>query len=163
MRCPNYLKPLFVTGYFTGVRVGELLAIEWDQVDWEQEFITLYSDETKSGHTRVVPIFDGDMRVWLDVVPRKCRRMLAVFHRDGTPIKEFRGAWKKACQLAGVPDLKFHDLRRTAVRNMRRMACLKSSACGSLDTDGFDGAALQHRGHRRHQVGQGVDATIHCK
>src|SRR5204863_182633 len=64
---------------------------------------------------------DGDMRDWL-IWSREnadgCRR---VFHRDGTPIKEFRGAWKAACQLANVPDLKFHDLRRTAVRNMRRI------------------------------------------
>jgi integrase len=62
---PDYLKPLFVTGYFTGVRLGELLVIDWDQVDWEQGFITLRAEETKSGHTRAVPILDGDMRSWL--------------------------------------------------------------------------------------------------
>jgi integrase len=44
----------------------------------------------------------------------------AVFHRDGVAIKEFRFTWWKACAAAGVPELKFHDLRRTAVRNMRR-------------------------------------------
>src|SRR5581483_3631209 len=34
--------------------------------------------------------------------------------------KEFRRSWQKACEAAEVPTLKFHDLRRTAVRNMRR-------------------------------------------
>ena len=38
---PDDLKPLFVTAYFTGVRLGELLAWEWDQVDWKQGFVTL--------------------------------------------------------------------------------------------------------------------------
>ena len=31
---PDYLRPLFVFGYFTGVRLGELLAIRWNLVDW---------------------------------------------------------------------------------------------------------------------------------
>jgi integrase len=29
---PDDLKPLFITSYFTGVRLGELLAWTWDQV-----------------------------------------------------------------------------------------------------------------------------------
>jgi integrase len=117
---PDYLRPLFVTGYFTGVRLGELLAIRWSHVDWEQGFITLSSADTKTGHTRAVPILDGDMRFWLEWAHENADGSDAVFHRDGAPIKEFRFTWKKACAVAGVPNLKFHDLRRTAVRNMRR-------------------------------------------
>ncbi len=117
---PDYLRPLFVTAYFTGVRRGELLAWQWDQVDWKQGFVTLRADGTKSGHSRAVPILNGDMRHWLDWARKQSNGCSYVFSRIGEPILEFRKAWETACADAGVPDLKFHDLRRTAVRNMRR-------------------------------------------
>ena len=39
---------------------------------------------------------------------------------DGKPVRDFRETWAKACTFAGVPGLLFHDLRRTAARNLRR-------------------------------------------
>jgi integrase len=117
---PDDLRPLFVTAYFTGVRLGELVAWQWEQVDWEQGFVTLRADATKSGHSRAVPILKGDMRQWLEWARANADGCDSVFHRNGNPIKSFRRPWLLACDAAGVPDLKFHDLRRTAVRNMRR-------------------------------------------
>ena len=52
---------------------------------------------------------DGDIRV-----------AGLVFHRDGKPVGDFKKAWATACRTAGVPDRLFHDLRRTAARNMVR-------------------------------------------
>lgn len=39
---------------------------------------------------------------------------------NGKPIKDFGEPWRNACIAAGVPNLLFHDLRRTAARNLRR-------------------------------------------
>jgi integrase len=40
--------------------------------------------------------------------------------RKRIPIKDFRNAWKNACQAVGVAGKVFHDFRRTAVQDMVR-------------------------------------------
>jgi integrase len=40
-----------------------------------------------------------------------------IFHRGGAPIREFRKSWATACRHSGICRL-FHDLRRSARRNM---------------------------------------------
>ena len=54
----------------------------------------------------------------------------AVFHDDGKPILDFRGAWTAAATKAGLGHLLVHDLRRCAIRNLVRAGVSEHVAMG---------------------------------
>jgi integrase len=118
------LRPLFAAAYITGVRKSELLACEWSWVDFDSGIISLPAQITKTKDGRTVPITDGDMRNLLLAAKQERDENWPdsqwVFNRSGKKIKDFRRGWAEAVKAVGVPDLTFHDLRRSAVRNMRR-------------------------------------------
>ena len=90
--------------------------------------MTLRRELSKNGEPRVLPLTGA----LLEVIERRWRSReykvgkkdtaLApfVFHRGGHRIVDIRKAWKAACEAAGLTGLLFHDLRRSAVRNMDR-------------------------------------------
>ena len=90
----------------------------------DAKIITLEDGETKNQEARSVPIVGGDMLIFLSAAKKERDTTWPdspwVFSRLGEQIRDFRWSWNCACKAAGVPDLNFHDLRRTAVRNMRR-------------------------------------------
>ncbi len=51
-----------------------------------------------------------------------------MFHRDGRPIKDLYGAWRGACERAGLAEKIPHDFRRTAVWHLERAGVLRSVA-----------------------------------
>jgi integrase len=114
---PEVLRLLFVIAYHVGLRKGALLRIKWSQVDLKAN--TIWMEGRKSNRKPepvAVPIY-GDMAKFIEMQPRASEYLFA---RGSTPIRDFRESWDLACQRAGIPDLLFHDLRRTAVRNLRR-------------------------------------------
>jgi integrase len=116
------VRALFVSYYETGIRKGELLPVRWSEVDFESNLMQIQN--TKNGEWRSVPIVRGDMRNLLVEMKRERDESWPdspwVFHRNGKQIRDFRGEWSNVVKAVGVPDLLIHDMRRTAVRNMRR-------------------------------------------
>lgn len=112
---PEYLKPLICVAYFTGLRRGTLLSLRLDQVDLAAGLIWVDRSQTKNLKSQTAPIVAGEMRGYCEAAMMKNKRYL--FENEGKPILSFKNAWSTARDLAGLPGLKFHDLRRTAVRD----------------------------------------------
>src|SRR5215831_14354048 len=119
----------------TGWRRAEVFSLAWSQVDWNGGFVRLEPGTTKNREGRSFPLTPA-LRVLLErrqELTRGCERGQAriiplVFHRSGRRIESFRRSWKEACKKAGLPGLLFHDLRRSAVRNLERAGVPRSVA-----------------------------------
>lgn len=138
---PPHLRPVVTFAYKTGWRLEEILTLKWGQVDRAAGCARI--DDSKNGDARTV-YFDAELRdifsdMWRD------KRLNAIFSEfvfvnkagDGRMFR-FDKAWKRACSEAGV-DRIFHDLRRTAVRNMVRSGVP-------------EGVAMKITGHRTRSV-----------
>jgi integrase len=123
-----WLRALLTTAYSFGFRKGELLGLKVKQVDLSNRTIRLEAGETKNGAARVVKLTQevGTLLTacCIGKKPDDC-----VFSRDnGKAVGSFRKIWKTVCTRADVPDLLFHDLRRSGVRNLRRLGVQESVA-----------------------------------
>jgi integrase len=133
---PEEIRPVAEVAYITGWRVhSELLTRQKHHVDLNAGWFRLDPNESKNGEGRMFPL-TAALR---EVLTRQLERTRAIeratgriipwlFHRNGRPIKDFRGAWKQSCADAGVPGRIPHDFRRTAVRNLERAGVPRSAA-----------------------------------
>ena len=55
-KCPEWFRPIVWTGYYTGMRRGEILSLKRHKIDLSRRIITLSPEETKEGHWKRVPI-----------------------------------------------------------------------------------------------------------
>jgi len=116
---PGYLKPVITFAYHTGWRKSEILNLVWDRVDLNLGTVRLGSGETKNDEPRMIYLDDELMKDMLTLYMSR-GQCPYVFHHDGERILKFEKAWNAACRRAGLVGKLFHDLRRTAVRNMVR-------------------------------------------
>jgi integrase len=116
-----WLRGLFELGYSYGWRKSELLGLRVSQVDLCERTITLHAGETKNDDARTIEMTGTVYELLAGLVVGKAPGD-KVFTRGASkrPIAGFRKAWERATKAAGCEGLLFHDLRRSAARNLIR-------------------------------------------
>ncbi|HXO39799.1 MAG TPA: tyrosine-type recombinase/integrase, partial [Candidatus Acidoferrum sp.] len=85
-----------------------------------QRVIRLEPGTTKNREGREVVMTDAIFTLLSACVHGKPADDYVFTRCNGKRVRDFRRTWESACTAAGVPGLLFHDLRRTAARNLRR-------------------------------------------
>jgi integrase len=122
---PSHTRAIVATGFYAGMRKGEVLNLTWDKVDLRDRVIKLGVADTKDRESRTIPICDA-LHDILKEIPRAIHDN-HVFLFKGKPIRDIRTALTRACRDAGIPygrgeknGFVFHDTRHCFNTNMRK-------------------------------------------
>lgn len=105
-----YLGPLITLAIETGMRRGELLSLQWDNIDWTRRLAHL--PLTKNGHSRDVPLSTQAVAVLKALQTTQGQSDSRVFPQSANAVRQ---AWERLRQRVGLADFHFHDLRHEAV------------------------------------------------
>lgn len=105
----SYRLPLIVLDA-TGMRVGELAALKWGDIDEPARRLRVSKAIAKTRKGRWVPVREDVFQAVVELVPREDRDLEAPVFAD-FGVDRFRTAIARACKAAGVPLYSPHDLR----------------------------------------------------
>ena len=112
-----WLVPIVRANVYLGLRVSELIHLQWDDVDLDRATLVVRQSDrfsTKSGKDRTLPL----ARTVLSVLQSLDRRSHLVFpNHNGTQLNRHyvSSRFKHFCRLAGLPEqVHFHTTRHTA-------------------------------------------------
>ena len=121
---PAHLRAMARFALATGLRESNIRLLTWKQVDMARAVAWFEADEMKAGRTHHVPLNrealqvlaaqQGQHKTWVFPVEGWRRDAAGDWVLTVEPTgKVSNHAWRKACERAGVPWLRFHDLRHT--------------------------------------------------
>jgi integrase len=104
-------KAIFEFAIETGMRRGEMLSLEWRNVDYKKLVAVLI--DTKNGETRAVPLSSSAVRALKGLTQGVGKAKVFKITRS-----QLRDAWENARAAAKIPDIRLHDLRHEAASRL---------------------------------------------
>ncbi len=144
-----YLYCIVLMALTTGARRGEILSLEWQDVDFENKLANL--KETKNGHPRTVALIDvltEELKILN--LSRDSQKPLVFASQTAFGSIDIKKSWQEALKRASITGLRFHDLRH----NFCTMAASQGASQLELST------AMGHRTLQMLQRYTHLDAQV---
>lgn len=108
-----FLYTIVILALSSGMRLGEIINLTWDNVDFEYQRIIL--EETKNGERRQVPLAGKALELLRELRSKHsfCTKLLFPSRAYSNQPIDIRSAWEYAVKKAGVENFRFHDLRHS--------------------------------------------------
>ena len=110
--CSEDFRMIVITALNTGMRRGEILGLKWDDVDFDRRQLLIR--DSKNGESRTVELNDlltRELQLYRDQQrPRPAHVFTGV---TGNSLTTIQNTFMRTRERAGLPDLRFHDLRHT--------------------------------------------------
>ena len=103
----QHIVPMLI---LTGARKREVLDARWEDFDLERRQWRIPT--TKSGRPRHVPLSDGVLQL-LTSLPHREKGWIFANPKTGKPFVSVFISWNTARKLAGLADVRMHDLRHS--------------------------------------------------
>jgi integrase len=110
------VRRAIVVAVDTGLRREEQFSLTWPQIDMRRGLITT-TKQTKSGRSRSVPLPERAAQCLAQIRVSELGTVASLFvfhHDDGRRVLTMEKGIKAAVRRAGLKDVRWHDLRRTA-------------------------------------------------
>ena len=99
----------------TAMRAGELIGMQWDEINIDQRFIVIPKDREKTRKGRQVPLSTRALGLLAELKKRSVKGEPRVFATLPTISSVLGRGFKRITKRANCADLHFHDLRHEAV------------------------------------------------
>ena len=112
--CAEWLRGVVVFALGTGMRMGEILALTWRDVDQSRKIVTVC--KSKNGERRALPLNQTVQNVMKERAKVRSLQTDIVFPSQAHTTLEgshLRRAFRRALKKARIHDFRFHDLRHT--------------------------------------------------
>ena len=107
---------LIAFSVYTGMRAGEILALNWEDIDVDAG--TARVRNPKNGRERIAHLRKSLETLLDNVEERERHGAIIINPRTGDRLQSYKTAWKTIRETAGIPTsgpnrIRFHDLRHT--------------------------------------------------
>jgi len=111
LRFADHVEPIVLLVMNTGMRKGEILSLEWEQVDLLNRNLTVTSENSKSKKSRHIPL-NGEAFETLSEILKSTKNKKFVFESEpGIPFKDIKKGFSAILKDAEIEGFRFHDLR----------------------------------------------------